>query len=149
MKFISDTMFCLPNTPFLCSENQKIRVSRILLRLQASSSAITFRTIMKAAVINYGRHSAAGLLNNNAVDMFGRPENAKLDEGDNSYIRVNVVCRVLSGAISYPRRSGILLRAKRFEPDPSRRIGEDWEVAAVCLLGFIESYLHYRCDDYN
>jgi NAD(P)-dependent dehydrogenase (short-subunit alcohol dehydrogenase family) len=95
--------------------------------------------VMKAAVINYGRHSAAGLLNNNAVDMFGRPkENTKLEEGDNSYIRVNVICPGLV-------RSNILPPEvwDSFETEevlsmiPCRRIGEDWEVAK--LFAFLAS----------
>ncbi|MBU5584104.1 SDR family oxidoreductase, partial [Enterococcus sp. S181_ASV_20] len=41
--------------------------------------------VLKAALLNYTRQSAAALLNNNPADMFGRPKAVtEIDEGDNT-----------------------------------------------------------------
>ncbi|MFV0362960.1 MAG: SDR family NAD(P)-dependent oxidoreductase [Suipraeoptans sp.] len=95
--------------------------------------------VLKAALLNYTRQSAAGLLNKNPVDISGRPTGvAPLLEGENPYIRVNAVCPGLIRTNLMPDAAWEALGTdEALKAIPSRRIGEDWEVAK--LFAFLAS----------
>ena len=95
--------------------------------------------VLKAALLNYTRQSAAALLNNNPADMFGRPKTVtEIDEGDNTFIRVNAVCPGLIRTNLMPDQAWEMLGTEAaLKAIPSRRIGEDWEPAK--LFAFLAS----------
>lgn len=95
--------------------------------------------VLKAALMNYTRQSAAGLLNKNPTDMFGRPKAVTpLAEGENPFIRVNAVCPGLIRTNLMPDAAWKALGTEAaLQAIPSRRIGEDWEVAK--LFAFLAS----------
>lgn len=95
--------------------------------------------VLKAALMNYTRQSAAGLLNNNPSDTFGRPKAVTpLEYGDNPYIRVNAICPGLIRTNLMPDATWDALGTEAaLNAIPSRRIGEDWEVAK--LFAFLAS----------
>jgi NAD(P)-dependent dehydrogenase (short-subunit alcohol dehydrogenase family) len=95
--------------------------------------------VLKAALLNYTRQSAAALLNNNPADMFGRPKAVtEIDEGDNTFIRVNAVCPGLIRTNLMPDQAWEMLGTEAaLKAIPSRRIGEDWEPAK--LFAFLAS----------
>ena len=76
--------------------------------------------VLKAALLNYTRQSAAALLNNNPADMFGRPKAVtEIDEGDNTFIRVNAVCPGLIRTNLMPDQAWEMLGTEAaFEGDP-------------------------------
>lgn len=95
--------------------------------------------VLKSALLNYTRQSAAALLNNNTADTFGRPKPITgLEPGDNPYIRVNAVCPGLIRTSLMPDAAWQALGTEAaLQAIPSRRIGEDWEVAK--LYAFLAS----------
>lgn len=95
---------------------------------------------MKAALVNYTRQAAAGLLNyKKGKDTFGNAKNTQgLAENDNTYIRVNAICPGLIRTSLLPDQVwNSLGQEEALKVIPSRRIGEAWEIGK--LYAFLAS----------